>query len=171
MTSTVVRPTAPDDLDAIGVIYAHHVGNGVATFELVPPHREEWERRLATARERELPFLTATLGDDIVGYAYCSPWKLRPAYRHTVENSIYLAPETAGRGIGTLLLQGLLDGCAAAGIREVIAVVVDTDDAAASLDLHRKYGFTEAGRLRAVGYKHGRWLDTVLLQCSLPVSS
>ncbi len=171
MTSTVVRPTAPDDLDAISVIYAHHVETGVATFELIPPHREEWERRLATARERELPFLTAILGDDIVGYAYCSPWKLRPAYRHTVENSIYLAPETAGRGIGTLLLQGLLDGCTAAGIREVIAVVVDTDEAAASLALHRKHGFAEAGRLRAVGYKHGRWLDTVLLQCSLPVSS
>lgn len=88
-----------------------------------------------------------------------------------MENSIYLSPQCAGRGIGTLLLQGLLDGCTAAGIREVIAVVVDTDEAAASLALHRKHGFVEAGRLRAVGYKHGRWLDTVLLQCSLAVSS
>ena len=171
MANTVVRATSPDDLGAISAIYAHHVEAGVATFELIPPHREEWESRLATARLRELPFLTATLDDEIVGYAYCSPWKLRPAYRHTVENSIYLAPQAAGRGIGTLLLQGLLDGCTAAGIREVIAVVVDTDEAAASLALHRKHGFAEAGRLRAVGYKHGRWLDTVLLQCSLPVSS
>ncbi|CDP84568.1 MULTISPECIES: GNAT family N-acetyltransferase [Mycolicibacterium] len=171
MTNTVVRVTSPDDLDAISAIYAHHVETGVATFELIPPHREEWEHRLSTARERELPFLTATLDGQIVGYAYCSPWKLRPAYRHTVENSIYLAPQVAGRGIGTLLLQGLLDGCAVADIREVIAVVVDTDEAAASLALHRKHGFVEAGRLRAVGYKHGRWLDTVLLQCSLPVSS
>ncbi|OBB24286.1 acetyltransferase [Mycolicibacterium peregrinum] len=171
MANTVVRATSPDDLDAISAIYAHHVETGVATFELIPPHREEWESRLATARMSELPFLTATLDDAIVGYAYCSPWKLRPAYRHTVENSIYLAPQTAGRGIGTLLLQGLLDGCTAAGIREVIAVVVDTDEAAASLALHRKHGFDEAGRLRAVGYKHGRWLDTVLLQCSLSVSS
>lgn len=171
MTTTVVRPTSPDDLDAISDIYAHHVETGVATFELIPPHREEWEGRLATARERELPFLTATLDDEIVGYAYCSPWKLRPAYRHTVENSIYLTPQCAGRGIGTLLLDGLLADCTAAGIREVIAVVVDTDEAAASLALHRKHGFTEAGRLRAVGYKHGRWLDTVLLQCSLTVSS
>ncbi|WP_396913296.1 GNAT family N-acetyltransferase, partial [Mycolicibacterium sp.] len=135
------------------------------------PHREEWERRLATAQKSELPFLTAALDGKIVGYAYCSPWKQRPAYRHTVENSIYLAAQAAGRGIGTLLLQGLLDGCTAAGIREVIAVVVDTDEAAASLALHRKHGFVEAGRLRAVGYKHGRWLDTVLLQCSLAVSS
>ncbi|MEX3766746.1 N-acetyltransferase family protein, partial [Mycolicibacterium fortuitum] len=134
-------------------------------------HREEWERRLATAQKSELPFLTAALDGEIVGYAYCSPWKQRPAYRHTVENSIYLAAQAAGRGIGTLLLQGLLDGCTAAGIREVIAVVVDTDEAAASLALHRKHGFVEAGRLRAVGYKHGRWLDTVLLQCSLAVSS
>lgn len=171
MTTAVVRPTSPDDLDAISAIYAHHVETGVATFELIPPHREEWEQRLATARERELPFLTATLDDEIVGYAYCSPWKLRPAYRHTVENSIYLTPQCAGRGIGTLLLDGLLADCTAAGIREVIAVVVDTDEAAASLALHRKHGFTEAGRLRAVGYKHGRWLDTVLLQCSLTVSS
>lgn len=171
MTNTVVRATSPDDLDAISAIYAQHVETGVATFELIPPHREEWERRLATARMSELPFLTAALDGEIVGYAYCSPWKQRPAYRHTVENSIYLAPRAAGRGIGTLLLQGLLDGCTAAGIREVIAVVVDTDDAAASLALHRKHGFVEAGRLRAVGYKHGRWLDTVLLQCSLAVSS
>lgn len=171
MANTVVRATSPDDLGVISAIYAHHVETGVATFELIPPHREEWESRLATARMSELPFLTATLDDEIVGYAYCSPWKLRPAYRHTVENSIYLAPQTAGRGIGTLLLQRLLDGCTAAGIREVIAVVVDTDEAAASLALHRKHGFAEAGRLRAVGYKHGRWLDTVLLQCSLSVSS
>ncbi len=171
MTNAVVRATSPDDLDAISSIYAHHVETGVATFELIPPHREEWERRLAMARERELPFLTAVLDDEIVGYAYCAPWKLRPAYRHTVENSIYLTPQCAGRGIGTALLQGLLDGCAAAGIREVIAVVADTDEAAASLALHRKHGFAEAGRLRAVGHKHGRWLDTVLLQCSLPVSS
>ncbi|MDF3337285.1 GNAT family N-acetyltransferase [Mycolicibacterium septicum] len=171
MTNAVVRPTSPDDLDAISVIYTHHVETGVATFELVPPHREEWERRLATARMSELPFLTAILDDEIVGYAYCSPWKLRPAYRHTVENSIYLTPQCAGRGFGTLLLQGLLEGCTAAGIREVIAVVADTDEAAASLALHRKHGFTEAGRLRAVGYKHGRWLDTVLLQRSLTVSS
>ncbi|TPW93715.1 GNAT family N-acetyltransferase [Mycolicibacterium fortuitum] len=171
MTNTVVRATSPDDLDAISAIYAQHVETGVATFELIPPHREQWEHRLATARMRELPFLTAALDGEIVGYAYCSPWKQRPAYRHTVENSIYLAPRAAGRGIGTLLLQGLLHGCTAAGIREVIAVVVDTDEAAASLALHRKHGFVEAGRLRAVGYKHGRWLDTVLLQCSLAVSS
>ncbi|MHC9291547.1 GNAT family N-acetyltransferase [Mycobacterium sp. LTG2003] len=171
MTNAAIRPTSADDLDAIAAIYAHHVESGVATFELTPPDRAEWDRRLTTARDLGLPFLTATLDGSVVGYAYCAPWKTRPAYRHTVENSIYLVPHAAGRGIGAQLMAALLDGCAAAGIREVIAVVVDTDDAAASLALHRRHGFVEAGRLRAVGFKHGRWLDTVLLQRSLPVSS
>lgn len=171
MTNAAIRPTSADDLDAIAAIYAHHVESGVATFELTPPDRAEWERRLQTARDLELPFVTATLDGSIVGYAYCAPWKTRPAYRHTVENSIYLVPHASGRGIGAQLMTALLDGCAAAGIREVIAVVVDTEDAAASLALHRGHGFVEAGRLRAVGFKHGRWLDTVLLQRSLPVSS
>ncbi|BBX35362.1 Phosphinothricin acetyltransferase [Mycolicibacterium mageritense DSM 44476 = CIP 104973] len=168
--AVVVRPTSADDLDAIGAIYAHHVQTGVATFELTPPDRAEWDRRLATARERELPFLTAVFDGEVAGYAYCAPWKARPAYDHTVENSIYLAPQATGRGIGAALLQALLAGCAAAGVREVIAVVVDTEDAAASFALHRRYGFAEAGRLRSVGFKHSRWLDTVLLQRSLEVS-
>lgn len=171
MTNVVVRAASPDDLDAIRAIYAHHVETGVATFELDPPDQSEWERRLTTARDLGLPFLTATLDGAVAGYAYCAPWKTRPAYRHTVEHSIYVAPHATGRGIGVQLMHALLDGCAAAGIREVIAVVVDTEDAAASLALHRRHGFTEAGRLRGVGFKHGRWLDTVLLQRSLPVSS
>ncbi|MGV0741512.1 N-acetyltransferase family protein [Mycolicibacterium sp. XJ870] len=164
--AATVRPTTPGDLDAIAAIYGHHVETGVATFELTPPGRAEWEGRLATARERELPFVTATLDGTIVGYAYCAPWKTRPAYRHTVEESIYLTPQATGRGIGARLLEALLEGCAAAGVREVIAVIVDAD-ADASLALHRKHGFTEAGRLLSVGFKHGRWLDTVLLQRSL----
>ncbi|MDV3126995.1 GNAT family N-acetyltransferase [Mycobacterium sp. 21AC1] len=168
--AVAVRPTVPEDLDAIRTIYAHHVETSVATFELAPPDRAEWDRRLTTARERELPFLTATLDGVVVGYAFCAPWKTRPAYRHTVENSIYLTPQAFGRGIGGRLMRALLDGCAAAGVREVIAVIVDSDDAAASFALHRKYGFNEAGRLRSVGFKQGRWLDTVLLQRSLSVS-
>lgn len=167
ITVAAVRPATPDDLDAIGAIYAHHVETGVATFELTAPDRAEWDRRLATARERELPFVVATFESAVVGYAYCSPWKTRPAYHHTVEDSIYLAPDATGRGVGGMLMAALLDGCAAAGIREVIAVIADTEDAAASIALHRKHGFTDAGRLRSVGCKHGRLLDTVLLQCSL----
>jgi L-amino acid N-acyltransferase YncA len=115
-----------------------------------------------------LPFLVATLDDDVAGYAYCGPWKTRPAYRQTVEDSIYLAPDALGRGLGGRLLDALLTACAEADIREVIAVVADGGaESQASLALHRGRGFAEVGRLRSVGYKHDRWLDTVLLQCSL----
>jgi len=162
----IVRSTTSEDLEAIGAIYAHHVQTGVATFELTAPDAAEWQRRLQAVTAAGLPFLTATLDDRIAGYAYCGPWKSRPAYRHTVEDSIYVAPDAAGRGIGGLLLDALLVDCARAGVREVIAVIVDAEGDA-SLALHRDRGFTDAGRLTAVGFKHGRWLDTVLLQRSL----
>ena len=162
----IVRSTTSEDLEAIGAIYAHHVQTGVATFELTAPDAAEWQRRLHAVTAAGLPFLTATLDDRIAGYAYCGPWKSRPAYRHTVEDSIYVAPDAAGRGIGGLLLDALLVDCARAGVREVIAVIVDAEGDA-SLALHRNRGFTDAGRLTAVGFKHGRWLDTVLLQRSL----
>jgi L-amino acid N-acyltransferase YncA len=165
-TDLTVRATTPDDLDAVGEIYAHHVRTGVATFELTAPDRAELSRRLQTVIDAGLPFLTATLDGEIAGYAYCAPWKARPAYRHTVEDSVYVAPHAVGRGVGGCLLDALLAACARAGVREVIAVIVDADGAA-SLALHRNRGFVDAGRLTSVGYKHGRWLDTLLLQRSL----
>ena len=161
-----IRPTDVGDLDAIGEIYAHHVQNGVATFELSPPDPVEWRRRFDAVTQAGLPFVTATLDGEVAGYAYCGPWKTRPAYRHTVEDSVYLAPRAYGLGIGGTLLDRLLTDCARAGVRQVIAVIVDADGAA-SLALHRNRGFVDAGRLTAVGFKHGRWLDTVLLQRSL----
>jgi L-amino acid N-acyltransferase YncA len=161
-----VRPAVVDDLDAIAQIYAHYVQTGVATFELTPPPRAEWQRRFDVVARRELPFVTATLDGQVAGYAYCVPWKTRPAYQHTVEDSVYLAPHAVGLGIGGMLLDTLLSAAAGAGVRQVIAVIVDADGAA-SLALHRTRGFTEAGRLSAVGFKHGRWLDTLLLQRSL----
>ncbi len=161
-----IRPTSPGDLDAVGEIYAHHVRTGVATFELTPPDRSEWLQRLRAVTAHGLPFLTATLDGEVAGYAYCAPWKTRPAYRHTVEDSVYVAPQAVGRGVGGRLLDALLEECAQSGIREVIAVIVDADGAA-SLALHRNRGFVDAGRLTAVGFKHGRWLDTLLLQRSL----
>jgi L-amino acid N-acyltransferase YncA len=161
-----IRPTVAADLDAIGDIYAHHVRTGVATFELDPPNAAELRRRFDAVTAEGLPFLTAELDGEVAGYAYCGPWKARPAYRHTVEDSVYLAPHSVGRGIGGRLLDTLLDDCAKAGIREIIAVIADADGAA-SLALHRSRGFVDAGRLKAVGFKHGRWLDTVLLQRSL----
>jgi L-amino acid N-acyltransferase YncA len=161
-----IRPTVPDDLHAIGDIYAHHVLTGVATFETVPPDVAELTRRLRAVVDFGLPFVTAEVDGEVAGYGYCSPWKSRPAYRHTVEDSIYLAARAVGRGVGGRLLDALLGGCADAGIRQVIAVIVD-DNAEASLAVHRNRGFVDAGRLTSVGFKHGRWLDTVLLQRGL----
>jgi L-amino acid N-acyltransferase YncA len=162
----VIRRTVTDDLDAIAEIYAHHVLTGVATFELTPPDSDEWRRRFDAVAEREFPFVTATLGGEVAGYGYCAPWKTRPAYRHTVEDSVYLAPSAVGLGIGGRLLDTLLSECVRADVRQVVAVIVDSDGAA-SLALHRNRGFVEVGRLTAVGYKHGQWLDTLLLQRSL----
>lgn len=166
MPDFAIANTTADDLDPIAEIYAHHVRTGVATFELDPPERAEWDQRLHTAQTLGLPFLTATRDGTVLGYAYCAPWKTRPAYRFTVENSIYLAPAATGQGIGTQLMEALLAGCAAAGIHQVIAVIVDAG-ATASLALHRNHGFVDAGRLRSVGFKHDKWLDTILLQRSL----
>ena len=161
-----IRSANSDDLDAIANIYAHHVRTGVATFELDAPDVPELRRRFDAVKVVGLPFLTAVLDGEVAGYAYCTPWKTRPAYRHTVEDSVYLAPHAVGRGVGGRLLDRLLDDCGRAGIREIIAVIVDTDGEA-SLALHRSRGFVDAGRLKAVGFKHGRWLDTVLLQRTL----
>lgn len=164
----VLRSAEPVDLDQVAKIYAHYVTTSAATFELTAPEEEEWARRFAAVRDAGLPFLVAA-GDDgkIVGYAYCGPWKPRPAYRRTVEDSVYVAPWAAGRGIGGRLLDELLARCARAGVRQVIAVVAATGDHAASLALHRNRGFTDAGLLTGVGFKHGRWLDTHLLQRGL----
>ena len=166
-TDIVIRQTTSDDLEAIATIYAHHVQTSVATFELTPPDPQELQRRLQAITGDGLPFLTAIRDGRVAGYAYCSPWKTRPAYRYTVEDSIYIAPDAVGCGVGGLLLDALLTECTGAGVREVIAVIVDVDGTA-SLALHRNRGFVDAGRLTAVGFKHGRWLDTLLLQRSLP---
>ncbi|SEH77823.1 phosphinothricin acetyltransferase [Mycolicibacterium rutilum] len=165
-TAVELRPARPQDLPAIGRIYAHYVENTVATFELTPPGPAEWSRRLEAIAAAGLPFITATVDGEVAGYAYCGPWKSRPAYRRTVEDSVYVAPDAHGRGIGGRLVDELLTRCARAGARQVIAVIVDADGAA-SVALHRNRGFVEAGRLHAVGFKHDRWLDTVLLQRSL----
>lgn len=162
----VIGPATVEDLTAIGRIYAHHVTTGVATFETSPPDDDQWRARYDDVRGRGLPFLTASIDGRVAGYAYCVPWKARPAYRHTVESSIYLAADATGRGVGGALLDALLAQCAERGVREVIAVVVDAD-ADASLGLHRSRGFVMAGRLTRVGFKHGRWLDTMLLQRTL----
>jgi phosphinothricin acetyltransferase len=145
----------------------------VATFEEVPPAAADWRRRLADLAGANLPFLVAEasgMPGTVCGFAYASPWRPKPAYRHTVEDTVYLSPGHTGRGLGSALLGGLLAGCADAGARQVIAVIADTgSDASAAL--HRRFGFTEAGRLSGVGRKHGRWIDTVLMQRTLGSAS
>jgi phosphinothricin acetyltransferase len=166
--SLTIRPAGPDDLAAVAAIYAHYVTGSVATFDETPPSADDWRRRLDDLGARGLPFLVAVAEGRIAGYAYAGPWRPKPAYRHTVEDSVYLAPECSGRGFGSALLRSVLDGCARAGMRQVVAVIADTgSDASAAL--HRRLGFTEAGRLAAVGFKHGRWVDTLLMQYTLPV--
>ena len=158
-----LRAATEADVEAIGGIYAHYVESGVATFELEPPSLDELRGRMRDVHAAGLPYLVDVVDGAVAGYAYCTPWKARPAYRFTVEDSVYVAPEAIGQGVGGRLLDALLEQCAAAGIQQVIAVIVDSD-AAGSLTLHRRRGFVEAGRLTGVGFKHGRWLDTVLLQ-------
>ncbi|HKS45547.1 MAG TPA: GNAT family N-acetyltransferase [Amycolatopsis sp.] len=162
-----LRPASSSDLAQIGEIYTHYVTTGTATFELTPPDEAEWMRRFASVMDADLPFLVAELDGRVAGYAYCTRWKSRPAYRQTVEDSVYLAPWAAGRSIGGTLLDELLVRCAGAGVREVIAVIAATGTHAASLALHRGRGFVDAGVLTSVGFKHGQWLDTHLLQRSL----
>jgi L-amino acid N-acyltransferase YncA len=162
----VVRTAVPADADEVADIFAHYVVTSVATFEEVAPSAADWRGRLEDLAGRNLPFLVADADGSVCGFAYASPWRPKPAYRHTVEDTVYLSPGHTGRGIGSDLLGALLDGCAAAGARQVIAVIADTgSDASAAL--HRRFGFTQAGRLSGVGRKHGRWIDTLLMQKDL----
>jgi L-amino acid N-acyltransferase YncA len=162
-----VRPVAGHDFDAIAKIYRYYVVETVTTFEETPPTAAQWRDRAADLAERGLPFLVGEVeneaGAEVVGYAYAGPWRPKPAYRHTVEDSIYLAPGWTGRGLGRLLFGALLDACAKTDARQMIAVIADTGNPA-SAELHRAFGFTDVGRLKNVGHKHGRWIDTLLLQ-------
>jgi L-amino acid N-acyltransferase YncA len=166
MPESSVRTASPADLDAVAEVYAHYVATSVATFELDAPDLAEWVRRFDAITAAGLPFLVIERAGALAGYAYCAPWKSRPAYRATVEDSVYVAPWAVGKGCGTELLTALLAACRAARLREVIAVIADTGDPA-SVELHHRLGFVDAGRLTRVGYKHDRWIDTVLLQCTL----
>ncbi len=172
----VVRAAVSADAGPVAAIFAHYVATSVATFEEVAPTAADWRQRLGELAARNLPFLVAEDGvagggvagggGSVCGFAYASPWRPKSAYRHTVEDTVYLSPGCTGRGIGSALLGTLLAGCAAAGVRQVIAVIADTgSDASAAL--HRRFGFTQAGLLSGVGRKHGRWIDTLLMQKEL----
>jgi L-amino acid N-acyltransferase YncA len=165
-TRVVVRPAGVADLEQVAAIFAHYVITSVVTFEEIPPPVTAWQQRLADIACRNLPFLVAEVDGTVRGYAYATPWRPKPAYRHTVEDTVYIEPGYTGRGIGAALLGALLPACAQAGARQVIAIIADSgSDASAAL--HSRFGFTPAGRLTAVGYKHDRWVDTVLMQRDL----
>lgn len=161
-----LRPAAEPDLPQITEIYAHHVLTGTASFEEVPPDLAEMTARRAAILERGLPYLVAAAGEQVLGYAYAGPYRHRPAYRYTVEDSVYLRPEAARQGLGADLLGQLLDETARLGYRQMIAIIGDSDNQA-SIALHRKLGFQMTGVLRAVGWKFGRWVDSVLMQRAL----
>ena len=139
----------------------------MATFEETPRSVTDWRELAVRLHGLDLPFLVAESSGEISGYAYASPWRSKPAYRHTAEDSVFVAPGATCRGLGRLLLSGVLDGCGRGGTRQLIAVIADTGDPA-SAALHDAFGFTFAGTLTAVGYKHGRWIDTVLMQRAVP---
>jgi phosphinothricin acetyltransferase len=166
MSLLEIRPTVPADLPSITEIYEHAVRFGTATFELAPPDLAEMTRRFATLIDGGFPYLVAALGGRVVGYAYVGPYRPRPAYRFTVENSVYLRPAIHRRGIGLQLLQRLITECEARGFRQMIAVIGDSANAA-SVGVHSRCGFQMIGTHPDVGFKFGRWLDTVMMQRAL----
>jgi L-amino acid N-acyltransferase YncA len=158
-----IRPGTEADVPQVQVIYAHHVLHGLASFETEPPDVDEMRRRRQAVVERGFPYLVAEIGGEIVGYAYAGPYRARPGYRFSSENSIYIRHDMAGRGIGKALLAPLIAGCAAMGMRQMVAVIGDRENHA-SINLHKSLGFEMAGNLRSVGFKFGRWIDSVLMQ-------
>lgn len=164
--SARVRASRDEDLAAVAAIYAHHVLHGSGSFELEGPTVEELGRRRDEVLAKDLPYLVVEQAGVLAGYAYANVFRPRPAYRFSVENSIYLDPACTGRGLGTLLLRELLLACTEWGARQMIAVIGDSANVA-SIALHARCGFRFAGVLHATGWKHGRWLDTVLMQAAL----
>lgn len=161
-----VRPAVADDLPAMAAIYRDYVLTTAITFELEPPTDEQWRTRFDGVVGKGLPFLVAEVDGEVLGYAYCSQWKVRPAYQRTVESAIYLAAAARGRGLGRLLYGELINACTALGMHRMIGVVADSGDPG-SMRLHEKCGFREVGRLTEVGHKLGRWWDTVLFELKL----
>ena len=158
----MIRDADTADIAAITAIYGHHVLTGTGTFALEPPGEAEMLASFETVRGMGLPYLVAETDGAIVGYAYASPFRTRPGYKFSIEDSIYLAPQAVGRGLGKALLQRLIELCAIRGLYTMIAVIGDGDNGP-SIGVHRACGFTETGRLPRTGYKFGRWLDVVFM--------
>jgi L-amino acid N-acyltransferase YncA len=166
MSVPEIRPATAADLAFIAEIYDHAVRYGTATFELIPPDLAEMTRRFCMLMDGGFPYLAAALDGRVVGYAYAGAYRPRPAYRFTVENSVYLSPSIHRRGIGTQLLQQLIAECERRGYRQMIAVIGDSANAG-SIGVHSRCGFQMIGTHPDVGFKFGRWLDTVMMQRTL----
>lgn len=164
--SLAIRPATLSDIPAITRIYAHAVKHGTASFELDPPDEAEMTRRMQALLDGKFPYFVAEIGGAVAGYAYASLYRTRPAYRFTVEDSVYVTPDIHRRGVGKALLIKLIEACTALGYRQMLAVIGDSKQAA-SIGVHRACGFTDAGNLRNIGWKFGRWLDTPLMQLTL----
>ena len=161
-----IRPSRDDDIDAITLIYAHHVLHGTGTFEVDPPSVQDMRARRAEVLARGLPWLVAESDNQVSGFAYCNWFKPRPAYRFSAEDSIYLAPHANGHGLGRALLAELATQAERAGVRKLIAVIGDSGNTG-SIGVHRALGFQHVGVLASCGWKFDRWLDVVLMERSL----
>jgi L-amino acid N-acyltransferase YncA len=159
----ILRPSADADVPTITAIYAHHVLHGTGTFETTPPTQADMTTRRLDVLARGLPYLVAEQEGRILGFAYCQWFKPRPAYRYSAEDSIYLHPDAAGRGLGKQLLAALVQQAEAAGVRKLIAVIGDSANAG-SIGVHRSLGFHKVGVIQSCGWKFGRWLDIVLME-------
>jgi phosphinothricin acetyltransferase len=166
MQKIIIRPATPDDIAAVTRIYADAVLNGTASFEIEPPDEAEMTRRQAALLNNGYPYLTAEIEGVVAGYAYAGPYRSRPAYKWSVEDSIYVAPQMHRKGIGGLLLARLVAESTQRGFRQMIAVIGDSAQIG-SIAVHERAGFNHIGTLRSVGFKHGKWLDTVLMQRAL----
>jgi L-amino acid N-acyltransferase YncA len=165
----VLRPAVAGDAGRVSAIFAGYVLHSIATFVEDPPSDDVWRERIAAAG-RGMPFLVAEIDGEVEGFAYITRFRPHAAYRYTVEDSIYIAPEAAGRGLGSRLLAGLLEALRGTEVRQVVAVIAALAGArhdTPSTVLHRRLGFTEVGRMPSVGYKNGQWADTVLMQADL----
>lgn len=159
----IVRPVENGDMATVTDIYAHHVLYGKASFEETPPTETDMRTRRDALLDGDYPYLVAETDGQIVGYAYAGAYRPRPAYRNTVENSVYVAPGQEGNGVGTALLKDIIQRCEATGFRQMIAIIGDSGNAG-SIALHARCGFHSVGVMKSVGFKHGVWLDSVVMQ-------
>ncbi len=167
MSKLAIHPAGPTHIASITAIYGHAVENGTASFEREAPSVTEMERRYQSLAAEKFPFFVAISGGQVAGYAYAGPYRPRPAYRYSVEDSVYVHPDMKGRGIGRQLMNRLVEAGNQLGFRQMIAIISDGDHQNASVRLHEAVGFIQTGRIIGAGFKHGQWLDTIIMQLAL----